>query len=257
MKFSIAATAALTAVAYAAPAAVYDEDCDETVAPVYKVEAPKYEAVHPAPSYDAGKKDEHKAEAPKYEVHPAPTYGGNKGDDKCPKQECPAGDKEVVQFPIKFTSTFSIVATPEQVVNMNNTFTGGNAGAIGYYNFGLNSDLDLICYNITLVGVTGDYQSPADTATHIHDGDAGMSGPPRIAFPNPTIVPGSNVRAAYGCLTAPFVTGLTGADNVTDTGSASGFTIADIEANPAGYNADVHTTDAVPGAVRGQFGAPL
>jgi hypothetical protein len=97
MKFSIAATAALTAVAYAAPAAVYDEDCDETVAPVYKVEAPKYEAVHPAPSYDAGKKDEHKAEAPKYEVHPAPTYGGNKGDDKCPKQECPAGDKEVSQ----------------------------------------------------------------------------------------------------------------------------------------------------------------
>jgi hypothetical protein len=140
---------------------------------------------------------------------------------------------------------------------MMNEPTGGLEGARGIYEFGINSDIDLICYNITLIDVTGDYQSPADTATHIHNSELGMSGPPRIAFPNPVIVEGSNIRSSYGCLQAPFVTGLTGADNVTDTGSASGFTLADIEANPSAYNADVHTTDAVPGAVRGQFEAPL
>merc|ERR1712000_728117 len=44
----------------------------------------------------------------------------------------------------------------------------GEPGAVGYYNYGINSKDDVICYDIVLKGVTGDYQSAAKTATHIH-----------------------------------------------------------------------------------------
>jgi hypothetical protein len=57
--------------------------------------------------------------------------------------------------PFYFTSTYKIVATPDQVVDANNTITGGLEGALGYYNFGVNSYENTICYNITLVGFRG------------------------------------------------------------------------------------------------------
>ncbi|KAH7031453.1 uncharacterized protein B0I36DRAFT_431557 [Microdochium trichocladiopsis] len=154
--------------------------------------------------------------------------------------------------PFDFTSTSEVVATPEQVVNTTNFFTGGLPGAKGYYKFGLNSDEDIICYNITLVGFRGEYQSPARTATHIHQSPPGRSGPPRIAFPNPEPVGGedSNVRRSIGCLKGPFETGVM-PDGV-DTGA--GFTIKMLEDDPKAFNADVHSSEAVPGAVRGQFG---
>ena len=62
--------------------------------------------------------------------------------------------------PFNFTSTYHVVATPDQVVNgtTNPTFTGGLPGCTGYYDFGINSDLDLICWSIKLVGFQGDYQ---------------------------------------------------------------------------------------------------
>lgn len=101
--------------------------------------------------------------------------------------------------------------------------------------------------NITLVGVTGAYQSPARTATHIHQAVKGKAGPPRIAFPNP--VGDDKIRRIAGCMTGPFVTGIV--TNGTDTGA--GFKVAQIEANPAGFFTDVHTTAYVPGAVRGQL----
>lgn len=71
--------------------------------------------------------------------------------------------------------------------------------------------------NITLY-VKGDYQSPAATATHIHEAGVGAAGPPRLAFPNP--VPLDRVsgldefswRASFGCLQGPFRTGLNGTD---------------------------------------------
>lgn len=126
-------------------------------------------------------------------------------------------------------------------------------GAIGYYNFGLNSELDVICYNIKLVGFRGEYQSPAKTATHIHEAAKGKSGPPRLAFPNPQPIPGKdqNVRYSVGCLNGPFTTGVKNATTGIDTGD--GFTIAKLEANPANFFADVHSSLAVPGAVRGQL----
>ena len=98
----------------------------------------------------------------------------------------------------KFTSTYHIVATPDQVVN-GTTPTGGLSGCTGYYNFQINSDLDLICYQIKLVGFRGAYQSPAKTATHLHQAAKGASGPPRLAFPNPA--GDGHERYSYGCMT--------------------------------------------------------
>lgn len=166
-----------------------------------------------------------------------------------------------------FTSEFQVTAVPEQVVN-GTTPAAGQPGAIGYYKFGLNSDLNTICYvrlfsilpflplmlldltteqNITLFGVTGQYKSPALTATHIHQGPKGGSGPPRVAFPNP--VGDDYRRNSVGCIVGPFKTGIQ--MNGVDTGA--NFTVAMIEANPEGFYADVHTTMFLPGAVRGQF----
>lgn len=100
-----------------------------------------------------------------------------------------------------FTSTYHVEATPDQVVNgtTDPTFTGGLEGSLGFYDFGINVDLDLICYSIKLVGFRGEYQSPAKTATHVHEGAKGRNGPPRLAFPNPT--GDGHERFSYGCLT--------------------------------------------------------
>ncbi|KAH7303842.1 hypothetical protein B0I35DRAFT_455029 [Stachybotrys elegans] len=156
--------------------------------------------------------------------------------------------KQHSRSPFHFTSTYNIVATPEQVVNSDNEFTGGLEGVRGYYNFGVNSYENTICYNITLVGFRGDYQSPARSATHIHEAPEGQSGPPRIAFPNPT--GDGEFRRSIGCLTGPFVTGVNATDG-SDTGT--GFHVREIEEDPAAFFADVHSSLAVPGAVRGQL----
>ncbi|KAL8727800.1 MAG: hypothetical protein Q9181_005575 [Wetmoreana brouardii] len=99
-----------------------------------------------------------------------------------------------------FTSTYHIIATPDQVVNgtTNPVFTGGLENCEGTYDFGINADLDLICYSIKLVGFRGEYQSPAKTATHVHEAAKGKNGPPRLAFPNPT--GDGHERYSVGCL---------------------------------------------------------
>ena len=101
--------------------------------------------------------------------------------------------------------------------------------------------------------MTGDYRSAALTATHIHEAAKGATGPPRIAIPNPSPISDDPkvIRRSVGCLTGPFVTGIL--NNGTDTGSASGFTLSKIEANPAGFFTDSHTVKYVPGVVRGQL----
>merc|ERR1712014_105668 len=151
-----------------------------------------------------------------------------------------------------FTSTYSVVATPDQVINTDQMPAPGEPGAVGYYNYGINSKDDVICYDIVLKGVTGDYQSAAKTATHIHEAPKGRAGPPRLAFPNPQ--PLGDYRRSKGCLKGPFTTGInvTGSNPPVDTGA--GFKVAQIEANPAGFSTDAHTTLYVPGVVRGQLG---
>ncbi|KAF4997064.1 hypothetical protein FDECE_12218 [Fusarium decemcellulare] len=149
--------------------------------------------------------------------------------------------------PFDFTSTWEVTATPDQVVDMENKFTGGLAGSKGLFKFGINSKEDIICYNITLYGFRGNFQSPANTATHIHEAAKGKSGPPRIAFPNP--VGDEKRRNAVGCLQGPFRTGVI--QNGKDTGE--GFKLKQIEQNPALFFADSHSSLAVPGAFRGQL----
>lgn len=152
-------------------------------------------------------------------------------------------------YPFTFTSTYKVVATPDQVVN-GTTPTGGLKDAVGYYNFGINAADNTICYHITLHNFRGEYQSPASTATHIHEAAKGASGPPRLSFPNPVAVDAEGKkRVSIGCLTGPFKTGLV--QNGKDT--AEGFHVSQIEKNPAGFFADVHSSLAVPGAVRGQL----
>jgi hypothetical protein len=154
--------------------------------------------------------------------------------------------------PFSFTSTYTLIATPDAVINPDNEPTPGEAGAIGHYNYGINVDLDIICYNITLMGVTGPYDSPAVTATHIHEAAAGRAGPPRIAFPNPEPADSGPevVKRSQGCLQGPFETGIDG-DNGADTGA--GFTLRQIEENPEGFFTDSHTVRSVPGVVRAQM----
>ncbi|KAF2750401.1 hypothetical protein M011DRAFT_386752, partial [Sporormia fimetaria CBS 119925] len=148
-----------------------------------------------------------------------------------------------------FTSTHSVSATPDQVVN-GTTPTGGIAGASGTFNFGINSLTNTICYNITLHNFQGEFESPADTATHIHEAARGASGPPRIAFPNPQPVSGDPaVRNSVGCLTGPFVTGV----QMEGKDTGEGFHVRLLEENPAAFMADTHSSVALPGAVRGQL----
>lgn len=163
----------------------------------------------------------------------------------------PAAHAETtVDEPSTFTSAFTVMATPDQVVNTDGVATPGEPGATGSFTFRINSDLEIICYDITLTGVTGDYQSPAKTATHIHQANAGQSGPPRIAFPNPAPV-GDGPRTSSGCLQGPFTTGIEA--NGADTGD--GFSLAQLEANPSGFSADSHTASFTAGVVRGQLTA--
>jgi hypothetical protein len=166
----------------------------------------------------------------------------------------PASAGTPVAEPDSFTSAFVVNATPDQVISNAGAVTPGEPGATGTFEFRINSDLEIICYDITLTGVTGGYQSPAATATHIHEAALGQPGPPRISFPNPAPVNGDEaLRNSSGCLQGPFVTGLPGADGVTDTGT--GFSLAQIEANPAGFTGDSHTTAFAAGVVRGQLAA--
>lgn len=162
----------------------------------------------------------------------------------------PASAETAVDRPDSFTSAYTVTATPDNVIGTDGNPAPGEAGATGTFNFSINSDLEIICYDITLNGVTPPYQSMAKTATHIHQTAAGTNGPPRIAFPNPEGT--GEVLTSSGCLQGPFTTGLPGADGV-DTGE--GFSLKSIEANPAGFSADTHTSTFVPGAVRGQLAA--
>ncbi|KAF5022777.1 hypothetical protein F66182_5192 [Fusarium sp. NRRL 66182] len=171
-----------------------------------------------------------------------------------PTPETQHNDKRVLgllkpkaDIPFSFTSKWEIVATPNQVVNTENKFTGGLKGAKGLFKFGINSVEDVICYNITLYNFRGEYESLANTATHIHEAVKGKAGPPRIAFPDP--VGNDKIRTSIGCLKGPFLTGIK-ADG-KDTGT--GFTLKQIEKNPHKFFADTHSSLAVPGAVRGQL----
>ncbi|PPF55717.1 hypothetical protein C5B94_04535 [Clavibacter michiganensis] len=161
----------------------------------------------------------------------------------------PASAETTVPTPDRFTSAFTVMATPDQVLNADGVATPGESGATGRFDLRLDSASNTICYDITLTGVTGEYQSPATTATHIHQAAVGKAGPPRIAFPNPTDA-GNGTRTSSGCMQGPFTTGIMSPQGA-DTGE--GFTVAQIEADPSAFAADTHTASFTAGAVRGQL----
>ncbi|PNS14889.1 hypothetical protein CAC42_2118 [Sphaceloma murrayae] len=172
-----------------------------------------------------------------------PSYPPATGGSNAPPVSMPT-----IGSPFVFTSYYEVKATPDQVVN-GTTPTGGLAGASGLYRLAFNSAENVVCYNITLYNFSGDFSSPALTATHIHEAARGASGPPRIAFPNPVDI-GGGMRRSIGCAQGPFRTGINGTDGQD---SGNGFTVSRIEANPGAFFADVHSSLAVPGAVRGQL----
>lgn len=157
-----------------------------------------------------------------------------------------AADTEVDE-PETFTSMFTAMATPDTVIGTNGQPAPGQPGATGTFNYRINADEDVICYDLTLTGLTGEYQSPARTATHIHEAAEGAAGPPRIAFPNPE--GDGETRTSSGCLQGPFTTGVMA--NGQDTGT--GFTVKEIEENPSAFFGDTHTAEYSAGAVRGQL----
>ena len=89
------------------------------------------------------------------------------------------GEEWKADGPFYFTSTYSVIASPNQVVDSENEYTGGLEGCTGLFNYGINVLENVICYNITIDGFTGEYESPANSATHIHEGAVGQAGPPR------------------------------------------------------------------------------
>jgi hypothetical protein len=84
-----------------------------------------------------------------------------------------------------FDAEYVVKATPDQVIANTGAPTPGEPGARGLFKYGINIAENTICYNITLSSVTGQYQSPAITATHIHEGVKGNPGPPRLVSTAP------------------------------------------------------------------------
>lgn len=153
-----------------------------------------------------------------------------------------------VPEPPAFTSTLVANASPDQVVDDAGAPAPGQPGATGLFVLRVNSQLDIVCYDITLLGVTPPYESSARTATHLQEGFPGESGNPRMVFPDPQGPPGGPLTSK-GCLKGPFTTGVI-VDGV-DTGT--GFTLAMLEANPQAWFVDTHTAAFRTGAVRGQL----
>jgi hypothetical protein len=148
-----------------------------------------------------------------------------------------------VDRPERFTSAYTAWADAAQVADGG----PGEKGATGNFMFWINSDLEVICYDIVLEGVTGNYQSPA--ATHLHQAASGEAGLPRIAFRNPDPA-GEGTRSSSGCMKGPFVTGV-----LDDEGNVQSedFSLARIEADPTAFFVDAHTRQHPDGVVRGQL----
>ncbi|WP_103528584.1 CHRD domain-containing protein, partial [Streptomyces sp. SM12] len=153
-----------------------------------------------------------------------------------------------VDEPSTFTSAFTVHADPDTIINADGESVPGAEGGSGEFHYRVNSDEEIICYDLTTRGVQPPYESPAKTATHIHEAVEGEAGPPRLAFPDPE--GDGDVRTSSGCLQGPFTTGLTDDDDV-DT--AEGFSLRQIEDDPESFFGDTHTEEFPAGAVRGQL----
>ena len=78
--------------------------------------------------------------------------------------------------------SFSVSATPGAVPQEDGE--RGNESASATYDLDLYVDAEVVCYDISVSGVSGDWESPAPTANHIHAGNVGLVGPAIVAFPD-------------------------------------------------------------------------
>ncbi len=107
------------------------------------------------------------------------------------------------------------------------------AGAVAF-TFEITNNLDPVaganvCWDFSYSGLTG-----TPTAAHIHRGVAGVAGP--IVAPAPaTSFPSLGANSATGCVVM------------------AGTIAQEIVSNPAGFYANVHTSDFPGGAIRGQL----
>lgn len=62
--------------------------------------------------------------------------------------------------PAPFTSMFTAMGTPDLVLDADSVPTPGEPGATGTSNYRINSTDDIICYDITLPGVTRRSRAP-------------------------------------------------------------------------------------------------
>ncbi|KAG9548575.1 hypothetical protein KCU71_g10499, partial [Aureobasidium melanogenum] len=165
MKFTAATLAALAVVTLALPTDVH-----------YDALKGGWESVDYPESAGANLHEYPKGTGEDLHEYPPPSGGwesvdyskGGAAPAKCPEAPKMAGS------PFTFTSYYEVKAVPGEVVN-GTTPTGGLQGASGLFKIGINSDLNLICYNIELYNFRGEYSSPAATATHIHEAAKGAS----------------------------------------------------------------------------------
>jgi hypothetical protein len=138
---------------------------------------------------------------------------------------------DIIPAPAAGCPTVALTATTGGTV-LAATLTGanevpgpGDPDGSGTETFRMIRGSAVICFQLNVHGIT----LPA-TAAHIHQGAAGIAGPVLV----PLTAPGAG-GTATGCVTS------------TRT------LVAAILDNPAGYYANVHTTDYPAGAIRGQL----
>lgn len=142
-----------------------------------------------------------------------------------------------VARPASFTSAFRVDANATQVP-ADDQGNRGNTAATGVWDLQINADQEIICFDITVDGINPPYESPAMTATHIHQGAPGEVGGAKVLFPNPEMT-SNGTYVAEGCLLEPF--------------NDPAFSFATLEAGPIGFYVDTHTSAFPRGDVRGQF----
>lgn len=143
-----------------------------------------------------------------------------------------------VDTPDSFDVEWRVEATPDQVAIEDGE--RGNPDASAVYDLRINVAEEIICFDVTAQGISGDWESPAPTANHIHRGTVGTVGPPVVILPDLEPGPGGDLTTS-GCLQEPFA---------PDADISS---LQEIVDNPAQHYLDVHTAEFPRGDVRGNL----
>ena len=154
---------------------------------------------------------------------PAATYPGPGEIDTSNVIETTPGGPMVVCMPPAEGNATGVVVLVAQLTGVAESGTY-DADAFGFAKVAINADTGQICFRISVANI-----APA-TASHIHEGGAGVAGPVVVPF------------------TAPDADGF--ANGCVDADPALAQAII---ANPSGYYVNVHNADYPGGVVRGQL----